>query len=137
MTAQEMTVRADIRNIPSVTAFVDRQLEEAGCPRRAKVKIDIAVDELMSNIARYAYAPGSGPVTVKVEIFRDPDSAVLTFADHGVPFNPLDKAPPDTELSLEEREYGGLGIHLVRRSMDGMSYKYRDGENILKIEKKF
>ena len=132
---KELTVSATLENIDAVTAFVDEQLEEMGCPMKAQMQIDIAIDELFSNIARYAYTPNTGEATVRVEKADHPTAVVITFIDRGKPYNPLAKEDPDTTLSAEERQIGGLGIFMVKKSMDDMQYEYKDGQNILRIQK--
>ena len=133
---KELTIAAAVENIAAVTAFVDEQLEALDCPMKVQMQIDIAIDELFSNIAHYAYAPGAGDVTVRVEITEAPPAAVITFIDQGVPYNPLTAADPDTSLSADERAIGGLGIFMVKKSMDEITYKYENGSNILSIHKK-
>ena len=108
---KELTVDAVVENIARVTDFVDGQLEELGCPVKAQMQIDIAIDELFGNIAHYAYNPEVGAATVRVEVVEEPLSVVVSFIDHGVPYDPLAKEDPDVGLSLEEREIGGLGIY--------------------------
>ena len=132
---KELTVEAKITNIEAVTNFVNEQLEALDCPMKAQMQIDIAIDELFSNIAHYAYNPEVGKATVRVEVIEDPLAVVITFIDNGVPYDPLAKADPDTTLSAEEREIGGLGIYMVKKSMDEITYEYKDGQNILKIKK--
>ena len=132
---KELTINATVENIPAVTAFVDEQLEAFDCPMKAQMQIDIAIDELFSNIAYYAYNPDVGPVTVRVEVVEDPMAVVITFIDNGVPYDPLTREDPDTTLSAEERDLGGLGIYMVKKSMDEVTYEYKDGQNILKIKK--
>jgi len=131
----EISVPVTIENVPVVTDSVDEELEKIDCPMKAEMQINIAIDELFGNIANYAYNPEVGPATVRVEVMDDPMSVVLTFIDHGMPFDPTAKADPDTTLSAEERGVGGLGIFLVKKSMDEISYEYKDGQNILKIKK--
>lgn len=131
----ELTVNAVVENIEKVTAFVDEQLETLGCPIKAQMQIDIAIDELFGNIAHYAYNPDVGPATVRVEVVEEPLSVVITFIDNGVPYDPLAKEDPDITLSAEEREIGGLGIYMVKKTMDDIVYEYKDGQNILKIRK--
>lgn len=132
---QELTLNATVENIEKVTAFVDEQLEALNCPMKAQMQIDIAIDELFDNIANYAYNPDVGIATVKVEVVENPMAVVITFIDNGMPYDPLSKKDPDTTLSAEEREIGGLGIYLVKKSMDEISYEYKDGKNILRIKK--
>ena len=131
----ELTVEAKIENIEAVTDFVNEQLEALDCPMKAQMQIDIAIDELFGNIAHYAYNPEIGKATVRVEVIDDPLAVTITFIDNGVPYDPLAKADPDTTLSAEEREIGGLGIYMVKKSMDDITYEYKDGQNILAIKK--
>ena len=132
---KEMTLPAVVENIAQVTDFVNAQLEEIGCPMKAQVQIDIAIDELFGNIAQYAYNPETGPATVRVEDSDAPISVTITFMDHGVPYDPLQKEDPDITLSAEERGSGGLGIFMVKKTMDEITYEYKDGQNILRIRK--
>ena len=133
---KELTIAATVENIGTVTAFVDEQLEALDCPMKAQMQIDIAIDELFGNIAHYAYDPEVGNATVRVEFVGDPLSVVITFIDGGVPYDPLAAADPDTSLSAEERGVGGLGIFMVKKSMDEITYRYEGGKNILSIRKK-
>lgn len=132
---KELTIDATIENTAAVTAFVDEQLEQLDCPMKTQMQVDIAIDELFSNIAHYAYNPEVGPATVRVEVIEQPLAVVITFIDNGVPYDPLANADPDITLSAEERKIGGLGIYLVKKTMDDVSYEYKDGQNILRIKK--
>ncbi|WP_251498599.1 ATP-binding protein [Otoolea muris] len=132
---KELTIDATIENITQVTAFVDEQLEALDCPLKAQMQIDIAIDELFGNIAHYAYNPEIGPATVRVEVLQDPLAVVVSFIDNGIPYDPLAKEDPDVALSAEDREIGGLGIYMVKKSMDEITYEYKDGQNILRIKK--
>lgn len=132
---KELNISATVENIAAVTAFVDEQLEELDCPVKTQLQVDVAIDELFGNIAHYAYNPEVGAATVRVEVTDDPLAVVITFIDNGVPYDPLAKADPDVTLSAEEREIGGLGIYMVKKSMDDVSYEYKNGQNILRIKK--
>lgn len=132
---KEITVSATIENLEKVTEFVNEGLKTIECPLKAKAEIDIAIDELFSNIAHYAYNPEIGKATIKFEVQEDPQAVIITFLDNGIPYDPLKRADPDTSLSLEERGIGGLGIFMVKKSMDSIEYEYKDGQNILKIKK--
>ena len=132
---RELAIDATIENIPVVTEFVEERLAELDCPIKAQMEICIAIDELFGNIAQYAYNPETGDATVRVEVIEEPLSVVITFIDNGVPYDPLAKADPDTTLSAEERDIGGLGIYMVKKSMDDITYEYNGGQNILKIKK--
>ena len=124
---KELTIAATVENIETVTEFVNAQLELTDCPIRAQMQIDIAIDELFGNIAHYAYNPEVGNATVRVEVSEDPLAVIVTFIDNGIPYDPLRKDDPDITLSAEEREIGGLGIYLVKKSMDEISYEYKNG----------
>ena len=132
---KELTIEATTGNIETVTDFVNEQLESLDCSMKVQMQVDIAIDELFSNIARYAYNPETGSATVQVEVTENPLAVVITFIDHGKPYDPLAKEDPDTKLSAEERQIGGLGIYMVKKTMDDVSYEYKDGRNILKIKK--
>ena len=137
-TMREITVRASPDQIDEVTAFVNEILSRAGCPEEIQAEIDVAVDELFGNIARYAYGPETGTATVRVETENIPRSLILTFMDCGVPFDPLAEQCPDTHLlPARDRPIGGLGLFLVRRIMDEIAYRYEDGRNILTVRKRF
>jgi anti-sigma regulatory factor (Ser/Thr protein kinase) len=132
---KELEIEALSENLPQVLAFVDEQLEAADCPMKIQIQIDIAVEEIFVNIAHYAYAPETGKAMVRIETLADPPSVDITFIDNGVPYDPLAKADPDITLSAEERQIGGLGIFMVKKSMDDVKYEYLDGHNILTLKK--
>ena len=112
------------------------KLEEADCPMKVQLQLEMAVEEIFVNIASYAYTPGTGDMAMKVEIVKEPlPAAVVTIMDTGVPFNPLAKADPDVTLSAEERKIGGLGIFMVKKAMDDLTYEYRNGQNTLILKK--
>ena len=102
---------------------------------RIQTQIDIAVEEIFVNIANYAYNPEIGKAEIVVEITEKPVTVAITFEDSGVPYNPLEKQDPDITLNAEERDIGGLGIFMAKKSMDDIEYTYRDGKNILTIKK--
>lgn len=130
---KEITVDATIDNVQTITDFVDERLEEMNCPVKAQMQIDIVIDELCSNVARYAYSDRTGKVTVSVDTVDKPMKVWLTFIDEGIPYNPLAKEDPDITLSAEERKLGGLGIYMVKKMMDEFRYEYKDGKNIVTV----
>ncbi|MBE6741712.1 MAG: hypothetical protein E7570_05335 [Ruminococcaceae bacterium] len=131
----EIKVDATIENVEAVLDFVNKQIENTPFDDKAKHHIDIAIDEIVSNVARYAYADGTGSVSVKTE--SDNEGLTITVTDSGIAYNPLEKADPDITLSAEERGIGGNGIFIVKRIMDSVTYEYKDGKNILKMKKEF
>jgi uncharacterized protein (TIGR02172 family) len=132
---EELKIEATVDNLPKVMEFIDGELEKAGCGMKQQMQIDIAVEEIFVNIANYAYAPGTGEATIRVSVVGQPAMATITFIDSGVPYNPLAKDDPDVTLSAEERQVGGLGIFMVKNSMDDMIYEYKDKQNILTLKK--
>lgn len=131
----ELDVEATTDNLPQVLEFIDKHLEAAGCPIKSQMQIDVAAEEIFVNIAHYAYKPDKGMAKVRVEVGGDPLSVSITFIDHGVQYDPLAKEDPDITLSAEDRQIGGLGIFLVKNTMDDISYQYVNGSNILTLKK--
>ena len=125
---KELTIAATVENIGTVTDFVNEHLESYDCPMKAQMQIDIAIDELFGNIAHYAYNPETGDATVRVEVVEDPLSVIITFIDNGMPYDPLAQSDPDITLSAEEREIGGLGIYMVKKTMDDITYEKKHGQ---------
>lgn len=132
---KELIVEAKTENLDAVLDFINAELEAADCPMKTAVQIAIAVEEIFVNIAHYAYNPEVGAATVKYWITEEPLSVTIVFSDHGKPYNPLEKADPDTTLAAEERDIGGLGIFIVKKSMTEVEYEYKDGKNVLMIKK--
>ena len=102
---------------------------------RTQIQIDIAVEELFINIASYAYDPEIGTAVVQVTVTDEPLSVEITFIDNGRQYDPLAKEDPDITLPINKRKKGGLGIFMVKNSMDDIHYEYADGKNILTIKK--
>jgi len=134
---QSITLDATVANIETVTDFVNGLLEASDCPMKAQIQIDVAIDELFCNIASYAYGDEVGQATVTAGYNEEKKQFELTFIDSGLPYNPLEKEDPDVTLKAEDREIGGLGIFLVKNTMDDVSYQYVDGKNMLTIIKKY
>ena len=133
---KSITVEAKIENVDKVTEFVNEVLEEKECPLKVQMQLDVAIDEIFGNIAYYAYGKGSGNATIQIEMEDNPPKITLTFIDQGIPYNPLESKDPDITLDIEDREIGGLGIFLVKKTMDELSYEYVDGQNILTMKKR-
>ena len=132
---KELTVEAKTENLDVVLDFVNQQVEKYNCSPKTIMQLDVAVEELFVNIAHYAYNPDIGPATVQVEVLEQGQSVSVTFVDGGIPYDPLAKKDPDVSLPADEREIGGLGIFMVKKSMDEIKYRYEDGKNILTIKK--
>ncbi len=133
---KKLVIEASDNNLDKVLAFVDEQLDALNCPAKAKIQINIALEELFVNIAHYAYDSAVGTAEVQVLAKNEPPAVEITFIDEGKPYDPLAKSDPDVTLSVEERQIGGLGIYMVKKSMDDVLYRYERGRNILTIQKK-
>ena len=131
-----LTIRAAAENLETVQTFVDECLEAVGCPMKAQMQIDVAVEEIFVNIASYAYAPGTGDATVCVELAEDGRAVTISFTDRGKAYDPLSRDDPDISLPAEQRDVGGLGILMTKKLMDELSYEYTDGQNVLTMKKK-
>ena len=132
---RELTVEANTKSIPTIIDLINEELDQLGCSPKSKAQIDIAVDEVFSNIANYAYGEEDGQVTVRLEAENNGQAVNLVFLDKGMPFNPLEHDDPNVLLPARERRSGGLGIYIVKNSMDEIRYEYKDGKNILTIRK--
>ena len=135
MSVKELTLEAKVANLQQVLDFVDENLKSMRCPMKILMQIDVAVEEIFVNVASYAYTPNTGSVTIRMDLQEKPRAVVITFIDSGIPYNPLAKEDPDVALSAEERSIGGLGIFMVKKTMDKMEYEYTDKQNILKMYK--
>lgn len=132
----EITVPATLEKLEEVNKYIVAILDEVECPPKAKMQIEIAVEEIFVNIANYAYKPVIGNATVRLMVHENPLSVDIQFLDEGVPYNPLLKEDPDITLGADEREIGGLGIFMTKKTMDRISYSYDEGKNVLTISKK-
>lgn len=130
-----ITVPAAAESIDKITEFINAELEKLDCPKKTQKQIDIAADEIFSNIAHYAYESKDGSAEIRLEKSDNPKAVTLTFTDSGIPYNPLEKPDPDVTLSADEREIGGLGIYIVKKTMDEVKYERKDGKNILFVTK--
>ena len=134
--AYELDIMAENEKLSEVQSFLGQCLAKVNCPAKAQMQMELAAEEIFVNIANYAYAPEKGRAVVRVEVSDDPVTVTLNFIDQGKPYDPLKRKEPDITLPAEEREIGGLGIFLTKKTMDDVSYEYRDGQNILTLKKK-
>ena len=130
-----LTIPASIDSLGDVLNFVNDYLVGIGSPVKAQMQIDIAVEELFVNIAHYAYNGEAGDAAISLQITDKPKAITIEFRDSGKPFNPLNKTDPDTTLSAEDRKIGGLGIYMAKKSVDEITYRREDDQNILTIRK--
>lgn len=122
--------------LPEVMAFTENCLESFGCAMKSTMAICIAVEEIFVNIASYAYSDGNGSASLCFGFDEGERLMTLEVKDEGVPFNPLEREEPDITLSAADREIGGLGIFITKKTMDSVSYRFESGKNILTMTKK-
>lgn len=133
---KELKLSACDENMGTVLEQVELMLEQTSCDEKIQMQIVMAAEELFVNIAHYAYGGAPGEAVLTMKVLQNPERFHMTFRDQGIPYNPLEHKDPDITLSAEEREIGGLGIFLIKNTMDKMEYEYRDGWNVLSIEKR-
>ena len=130
------TFPAKVEALSDVLGFVDRVLESYECPMKIQTAICVAIEEVFVNVAHYAYDDGEGDMMLGIGFDEESRNITFRMSDKGTPFDPLKKPDPDITLSAEEREIGGLGIFITKKTMDTVAYAYENGENILTMIKK-
>ena len=134
---EQLTIEATVENLQTVIDFVTERLEARDCPMKTSMQMELVIEEIFVNVSSYAYAPASGDVTICLDFTENPSAVEMIFIDGGKPYNPLERDDPDTTLDIDERDIGGLGIFLVKKNVDEISYEYAEGKNILRMKKFF
>ena len=134
---KELCTKAKIDNIDEVYGFLDGKLAEdvPDISRRDALKLHMVIDEIFNNIVSYAYDDEDGNVWFGFSYIPDAKQIILQFQDGGMPYDPTKQASPDITLPTKERKPGGLGLVMVRKVMDTVSYEYCDGKNVLTMSK--
>lgn len=130
-----LTVKAIPKSIEDITDFANKVLEQHECPKMIIAKIDIVIDEIVSNVCSYAYQDDKGELTFEIGISGC--SVQLIFKDSGQPFDPLENPDPNVRIPPSRKKVGGLGIYMTKKMMDSVEYRFDNGENILTITKSF
>ena len=133
---KKLTLRACVDNLQKVRAFVGSFLEPVNCSAEDRYQLCLVVDELFTNIASYAYGPEGGCATIQLEFDGVLRTVRVTMIDQGMPFNPLEREDPEIMESIDDRPIGGLGIFIMKQTMDSVSYDYADGQNIVSFSKR-
>ncbi len=134
-TPKEASFAATLESIPQVIEFAKRYLEERGYSSKAQAKLAVIIDEIVSNVAKFAYGPSMGDVTIRLSTEQDGRVVEIAVIDEGAAFNPLDAPQVDSAAAVANRKIGGQGIFLVRSFADEVEYEREDGKNILRIRK--
>jgi anti-sigma regulatory factor (Ser/Thr protein kinase) len=130
---RELKIEAKLENLNTLLEFINAELGAGDCPPKIQTHIQMAAEEVFVNIVRYAYQPGPGPVHVRAAA-RGREMNI-EFEDAGKPYNPLGNAEPDITVSMEDRPIGGLGVFLVKKLMDGVTYRFENNRNFLTLTK--
>ena len=130
------TFKAKTESLSDVLGFVEQTLEGYECPMKTQTAVCVAIEEVFVNVAHYAYGEGEGDMTLGIGFNAENREITFKMVDKGVPFDPLKKPDPDITLSAEEREIGGLGIFIAKKTMDSISYAYENEQNVLTMIKK-
>lgn len=133
---KEIILESKTENLNSLLLEIEELIEDKRISIKSKLQLELIIEELFVNICSYAYEE-VGEIKVEFELLEDPLRILVTFIDNGMEFNPLSKNPPDPTLNAEQREIGGLGLTIVRKTANQIDYKYENNQNILTIEKVF
>ena len=127
---------AEVPNLPQVIDFVNESLEGDGWDQESLAVMDVAVEEIFVNIASYAYAKlPDAEKFADITVDIDDKGVTIIFEDAGVEYNPLLREDPDVTLPAQDRSIGGLGIYMVKMSMDKVGYERKDGRNVFTVRK--
>ena len=132
----ERIFAAKKENIEGMLSFVEEALEKTDCSIKMQTALCVAMEEAFVNVADYAYPEGEGDAKISVDISPETGTAVFCISDKGIAFNPLKKADPELTVPAEQREIGGLGIFIIKKTMDSVEYSRENGENRLIMTKK-
>ena len=130
------TFPAKTETLADVLGFVEETLDGYECPMKIQMAVCVAIEEVFVNVAHYAYGDGEGDMNLGIGFDEGNRTVTFRMTDKGIPFDPLKKPDPDITLSAEEREIGGLGIFITKKTMDCVTYAYENGENILTMIKR-
>lgn len=130
---KKLVLEAKVENLVAVNEFVDEILQPLNCSMKIQMQLELAVEEIFVNIANYAYGEGTGKAFITGRILENPLRLELVFMDEGTPYNPLVRKDPDLEQKMEDRAIGGLGIYLVKKNVEEITYSYQEGKNVLTL----
>lgn len=134
---KEIEVPADMEHLDDIMGVIRELLDKVSVSESERMKVEVCVEEMYTNIASYAYENEDGKAAVTCKLTDNPKEIVVCFSDTGKAYNPLLKADPDINASVEDRPIGGLGIYMTKKMMDNVSYEYIDNKNVLTISKNF
>ena len=127
------TIGNTLTSLPPLTTAVNRFLDQHTVPPEAIFRVNLAIEEIVTNIIKYGY-DDKDPHTITVNLTLFPEKIRLQLKDDGHPFDPLQTPEPDIHVPLDQRKVGGLGLHLVRETVSRIAYRRENGANILEID---
>ena len=128
------TYVAKNENLSQVLEFLENELTNHDCDMKIMISLSVAIEEIFVNVASYAYPNSTGNFEIGLDFIND--DVLIEIKDKGIEFNPLLKEDPDITLKAEDRSIGGLGIFMVKKTMDSIEYERKDGMNILSMKKR-
>ena len=134
--SEERVFPAEDTSLSEALGFVEEELEKHDCPMKMIMQITLALEEIFVNIAHYAYPESRGDIHLGIAFDEGAEEVIFRFTDQGIPFNPLARPDPNVKASADERKIGGLGIYMMKKTMDGVAYCYENNINILTMRKK-
>ena len=132
---EKLTIPAKLENLEAMLEFIVERAGTLGFDEKKKFQIKLAAEEALVNVINYAYPDKNGNIEITLTS-RNNEALEIEIIDWGFAFDPLSLPEPNICAPLEERQIGGLGIHLIRKIMDEVRYKREDDRNILSLVKK-
>lgn len=134
MASHEISVEPDISALPPLLNWIENRCRQEGLADDLTFKMALVLEEAVTNVINYAFSDRPPPHVIRVKLDIAIERIVAEIVDNGRPFDPLARPEPDLSRPIEEREPGGLGIHLMRRMTDRIEYQRKDGDNRLRLE---
>lgn len=135
MSAAAISIRNDPGEVARAAALADRFAADNRLPAEAIADLQVALDEVLTNIIKYGYTDGRGH-DIHIALRMESDMLVVEIEDDGRPFDPLALPVPDTQAPLGERRVGGIGIHFLRELMSEVHYERMAGRNRLSFKRR-
>lgn len=141
MSPAKATFPARLDDLSDMMAFLEKEGARLEVPAGFRNKLELACEEALVNVISYAYPEGSGDLSLEIRELPPhagaPRGIEIVLVDSGIPFDPLAHTDPDMNVAVEDRTIGGLGIFLIRKTMDEVHYSRDHDRNIFTMRKRF
>jgi anti-sigma regulatory factor (Ser/Thr protein kinase) len=127
-------LKNELSELKALNRYLNKWGDDMGLPPDSILRINICIDELFTNIVSYGFDDNVEHF-VKFTLKGDNEFVIINIEDDGMPFNPLEKIDPDFPENVESAKIGGLGILIIRKLVDNISYERRQGKNTLTMKK--